>query len=204
VKLLVLGATGQVGRAVTRQALERGSRVTALARSPGKMRIEDPRLEVVDGDPLDAQTLAGVLPGKDAVLSILGHTDLKPSDVVTVGARALVAAMTRAGVRRMVIISSTLVAPGGSFLTKLPRYLTRHALNDSAAMENVVNVAPLDWTILRLVRLTNAAPSPYRIFEAEPPTVTASIARGTVAGCMLDLLGEERYFRKTVTARACR
>jgi len=203
-KLLILGATGQVGGALVRQALARGCHVTALARSPKKITVADPNLEVVEGNPLDVRALAGVLVGKDAVFSILGHTDLKPSDIVTVGARALIASMTRTAVKRLIIISSTLVVPGGSFLTKIPRYPTRHALSDSAEMEKVVNVTPLDWTILRLVRLTNAGQSPYRIFEDEPATVTASISRSTVARCMLDLMSDERYHRKTVGICACR
>jgi putative NADH-flavin reductase len=202
-KLLILGATGQVGRALVRQALERGCHVTALARSPQKLKVADAKLEVVEGSPLDAQALASVLAGKDAVFSTLGHTDLKPSDIVTVGARALIASMTRMGVKRLVIVSSTLVAPGGSFLTKIPRYLTRHPLNDSADMEKVIHVTTLDWTILRLVRLTNGGHSPYRIFEDEPATVSASISRSTVARCMLDLVREERYYRKTVGTCAC-
>lgn len=203
-KLLVLGATGQVGGALVRQALERGCEVTALVRSPRQMKVTDPKLAVVEGNALDQRALADVLAGKDAVFSTLGHKDLKPSDIVTVGARALIASMSRTGVKRLVIISSTLVAPGGSFLTRIPRYLTRHAIGDSANMEKVINAAPLDWTILRLVRLTNAAQSPYRVFEDEPPTVSASISRSTVARCMLDLVGAERYRRKTVGVRACR
>lgn len=203
-KLLILGATGQVGGALVKQALVGGFQVTALARSPEKLKIEDPKLDVIRDNPLEETALERALVGKDAVLSILGHGDLKPSDLVTVGARALSASMARTGVKRLVIISSTLAAPGGSFLTRIPRYLTRHALNDSADMERVINITSLDWTILRLVRLTNGPQSEYRIFENEPATVTASVSRVTVARCMLDVMTDERYHRKTIGVCATR
>src|SRR6185437_5972431 len=201
-KLLVLGATGQVGSALVTQSLERGFEVAALVRSPGKVRDRHPRLEVVEGNPLDEAALTPVVSGRDAVLSVLGHTDLEESHLVTDGARALTEVMRRTGVRRAILVSSTLVAPGGSFLTKIPRYLTRHALSDSLAMEKVVQATNLDWTLLRLVRLTNGAPSPYRTFDDEPPTVTASVSRATVAGCMLDVLADTRCFRRTIGVRA--
>ena len=135
--------------------------------------------------------------GKDAVLSALGHTDLKESYIVTDAAKALTTAMSAVGVDRLAILSSTLVAPGGSVLTKIPRYITRHALNDSAAMERVVRSTDLAWTVVRLVRLTNKDQTAYRVFEGEPPSVSAAISRATVAAAVLDLVADESYVKET-------
>jgi hypothetical protein len=79
--------------------------------------------------------------------------------------------------------------------------ITRHALNDSARMEDLVRSTHLDWTIVRLARLTNKAASAYRIFEDEPPSVSASISRQTVAACMLDLVDDAVFFKKTTGVR---
>jgi putative NADH-flavin reductase len=200
-KLLILGATGQTGRELVAQGLGRGYEVTALVRQRRKIPIEDDRLEVVEGSPLDARMIDGILPGQDAVLSVLGHTDLKESYLVTEAAETLVRGMRDQGNKRLLIVSSTLVAPGGSFLTTIPRLITRHALNDSARMEDLVRSTHLDWTIVRLVRLTNKAASAYRIFEDEPPSVSASISRRTVAACLLDLARDAAYFKKTIGVR---
>ena len=43
-ELLILGATGKVGSELVKQALERGFEVTALVRSPHKVKIEDDSL----------------------------------------------------------------------------------------------------------------------------------------------------------------
>jgi putative NADH-flavin reductase len=200
-KLLILGATGQTGAELVRQGIARGFDVTALVRSPQKIMIAADRLEVVAGSPLDKEVLTRVLAGKDAVLSALGHTDLKESYLVTEAAAALLEAMHASAASRLVIVSSTLVAPGGSFLTRIPRYLTRHALNDSARMEKVIEPSEVAWTILRLVRLTNKPETPYRLFADEPPSVSASISRKTVAACMLDLVSDGSSFRKTLGVR---
>jgi putative NADH-flavin reductase len=204
VKLLILGATGKVGQELIEQGLARGHEITVLVRSPQKISIKDAKLNIIVGSPLDDKILSQALSGIDAVLSTLGHTDLKESSLVMDAAQALIKAMKFSEVKRFVIVSSTLVTPGGSFLTKIPRYLTRHALNDSAEMEKVVRPTNLDWTIVRLVRLTNKGEEPYRIFEEEPPTVSASISRRTVAKCMLDLVSDQTYFQKTVGISASR
>ena len=203
-KLLILGATGRTGLELVNQGLKRGFEVTALVRSPQKIQIQNEGLRVVTGNPLDESMLAQVLAGHDAVLSTIGHLDLKRSYVVTDGARALVTAMKDNNVRRLVIISSTLVAPGGSFLTRIPRYITRHALNDSAEMEKVIKRTSLDWTIVRLVRLTNGPETQYQILENEPPSLSASISRKTVAACMLNLISNESNFKGTISIRASR
>lgn len=203
-KLLIVGATGKIGSEIVKQALERGFEVTVLVRSPHKLKIEDDRLTVVTGSPLDEEILKKAVTGSDAVLSALGHLDLKESHIVTEAAQALIRAMNARHVKRFMILSSTLVSPGGSFLTKIPRYLTRHALNDSAQMEKVVEPTHLAWTIVRLVRLNNKLAAPYRVFENEPPSVSPSISRKSVAACMLDLVSDQSYFQKTISICALR
>lgn len=201
-KLVILGATGKTGGELLAQGLTRGFEISALVRSPQKIAYKNDRLKVVEGSLLDDDSLNRVLVGTDAVLSAIGHTDLKRSDIVAVAARALIKAMRSTGVKRLLIVSSTLVSPGGSLLTKIPRILTRHALRDSAEMEKVVASTDLAWTIVRLVRLTNKIDTPYRIFENEPPSVGASISRKAVAACLLDLLSDPSYSQRVIGIRA--
>jgi putative NADH-flavin reductase len=201
-RLLILGATGKTGSELVTQGLQREFEITALVRSPQKIASNNVRLKIVTGSLLDEGVLTRVLTGTDAVLVALGHTDLKPSDIVTAAARALVTTMKSTGVNRLLILSSTLVSPGGSFLTRIPRILTRHALHDSAEMEKTIAPTDLAWTIVRLVRLTNKGETPYRIFENEPPSVSASISRKTVAACMLNLVSKPSYAQKIIGIRA--
>jgi len=109
----------------------------------------------------------------------------------------------RGRVSRLVIVSSTLVGPGGGFLTRIPRLITRHALRDSAEMEKVVEQqSALEWTILRLSRLTSNGVTPYHLFDDEAPSVTASVSRATVACCMLDVVADASHVRRTIAIRA--
>ncbi len=70
--VLLLGATGSVGRLVAERALERGHVVTALARNPQKLGGLQGSVSVVAADALDAPAVSGALVGQHAVIYTLG------------------------------------------------------------------------------------------------------------------------------------
>ncbi len=129
--ILVLGATGKVGRALIPALLDAGAAVRALTRDPAKAAI-DPRAEIVRGDLDDTAALPRLLDGVDRVF------------VLTQGAtvdreRAVAEASARAGVRRLVKLSTT----GVHFGSDDP--ITRA----HAQAEQAIREAGPDWTILR-------------------------------------------------------
>lgn len=103
----VLGGTGPTGQLIVADALERGHRVTVLARSPDKLAMRHERLTIVKGDVFDASAVAGVVQGQDAVVSSLGVPyTFKPVTIYSSGATNIIAAMRAAGTRRFVAITS--------------------------------------------------------------------------------------------------
>src|SRR3981081_1725317 len=72
-KLVVLGATGGTGLELIRQSMERGHSVTALVRSPGRLRAFQDRITVKNGDLLNPAELEQAIKGQDAVLSGFGQ-----------------------------------------------------------------------------------------------------------------------------------
>src|SRR6476646_2300821 len=103
--LVVLGATGGTGRLVVEQALAAGHTVTALVRSPEKLAVVDPKLHVVAGQATDPSAVARALDGADALISTLGGG----GSVISDSTRAIVEAANKAGVSRVVLLSSFLV-----------------------------------------------------------------------------------------------
>src|SRR5438105_5311787 len=61
-RLFIIGATGGIGAELLDQALARGHRVTALARSSNKIGRVHERLKILGGNPLDADQLRRFLP----------------------------------------------------------------------------------------------------------------------------------------------
>ena len=112
-KLLVTGAAGFLGRFVVAEALRRGHCVRAVIRSGGGVADETvperPGVEYVDIDLRSRTGLVEACNGVDAVLHLAAS---KAGDMYTQYAGTVVAtenlleAMTAAGVRRIVGISS--------------------------------------------------------------------------------------------------
>jgi uncharacterized protein YbjT (DUF2867 family) len=118
---------------------------------------------MIEGDARDEGTLIRALNGCDGVVSSLG-TGLSPFREVslpTVATGALVTAMTRNGVRRLVCISAwgsgTASRSHGGFVFDrlfLPLLLS-HAYKDKDGQEAAIRASSLDWVIVRPAMLTN-------------------------------------------------
>ncbi len=100
-KLVILGATGGTGLEIVRQATERGHSVTALVRSPERLKLFWDRITIKRGDLLDSPQLEGAIKGQDAVLSAFGpRVPISKTDANLLErfAVALTDAMAHAGV----------------------------------------------------------------------------------------------------------
>lgn len=138
--LAITGATGFVGSAVLDEALAQGHTVRALAR-----REQAPRagVEWVRGDLNDTAALAALVQGADAVVHVAGLTntpDPAEFEVANVtGTANVLAAMTGAGVKRLVFVSS---------LSARKPELSAYGASKAKA-EALVEASPLDWTTVR-------------------------------------------------------
>ena len=106
-KVLVVGATGALGRPVVQGLLERGVAVRALCRHPEQADdLAALGAEVVAGDLTDAASLARATAGVQRVLAaahgILGRGRWRSEAVDDAGHRSLFAAARNAGVDRLV------------------------------------------------------------------------------------------------------
>ncbi len=197
VKLFILGATGRTGSQIVEQALARGHAVTAFVRSPGKRASRGPGLTVVEGDARDVAQLAAGMLGHDAVLSALGNTSVwKSTNLMRDTGRATVAAMHRAGVRRLIAVSTGLLftEQKGALLWLL-RTILRRNNEDLGAMEQIVEGSGVDWTIVRPPRLVQAPVRGFRSFET-PEGTGRSLPYADLATFMLDEVRDRRFVRK--------
>ncbi len=84
-KLAIFGGTGKTGQHLIQQALDEGHEVVTLARAPSKVTIQHPRLKIIQGDVLDADCIADVIQGVDAVISVLGPRSNKRNSQLAEG-----------------------------------------------------------------------------------------------------------------------
>lgn len=200
-RVLVLGATGGIGRQVLAQSVQCGHQVTALVRSPDKLSVFAQHVAVVQGDPLDASSLARSASDQDAVISALGPPGAGPTTVHAAGARSLVSALAGSRCRRVVLVSAAvLFEDAGALAALLRATLLRHIAADTGTAERIVAASTLDWTFVRPPRLTNG-PLTGR-WQATPDRLprgwSSTISRADVAACLLRELQHTEHVRRVV------
>ncbi|MCZ2820559.1 NAD-dependent epimerase/dehydratase family protein [Modestobacter sp. VKM Ac-2977] len=115
-RVLVTGASGMLGRATVQGLLDRGDEVTVLQRRPAGLPCREVR-----GDVADPAVVARAVAGQDTVVHLAAKVDVtgRRAEYTRAnidGTRAVVAGCRRAGVGRLVHVSSPSVAHGGSAL----------------------------------------------------------------------------------------
>lgn len=116
-KIVLLGATGFVGSALLKEALDRGVEVTAIVRNPAKMKIESPLLTVVKGDVTDPEVIASVAKGADAIVSAYnpGWANPRLYEETLENYPKILEGAKKAGVKRVLIVGGAgtlFVKPG--------------------------------------------------------------------------------------------
>ena len=77
-KIAVLGGGGRTGYYLVNQLLEQGFQLKLLLRKPATVQIQNPLVEVVKGDAIDAEIVERLLEGCDAVISTVGQRKDEP------------------------------------------------------------------------------------------------------------------------------
>jgi hypothetical protein len=153
--IVVFGAGGRAGRRVVAEAVARGHRVTAVVRNPADHPgLASSGAAVLAGDATDAASVAAAAAGHDAAVSTVARLDVPAGDFFVAAARALVAGLEKAGVRRLVAvgIGSALVGADGVRLHDQPGVPEEHrafSLGHAAEVEALEAAGPaVDWVVL--------------------------------------------------------
>ncbi|MFJ2443568.1 MULTISPECIES: SDR family oxidoreductase [unclassified Streptomyces] len=165
-EILVTGARGAVGRAALEALVERGARVRALTRRPGRAGLPDGVASVTVGDLARPGSLAPALRGVSALLLMV----VADEDVSAVTAEA-----RRQGVRRVVLISSGGVHDG---VAEQPDPLAaRHARAEDAVRKSGLEAVVLRprWLARNALWWSGALRSGRPVRLAYPEAVTAPV-----------------------------
>ena len=153
-KIVLLGATGFVGSALLKEALDRGHIVTAIARHPETLPLRE-RLTVKAGDVFDSSALATLLTGHEAVISAFNPGWRNPNlyDDQRRGTSAIIAAVKQAGIRRVLWVGGAgglEVKPGVRVVDdpNLPDWIRPGSLATIDALEQLRKEPELEWSFL--------------------------------------------------------
>jgi putative NADH-flavin reductase len=205
-RIVIFGANGQTGRLLAEQALAAGHAVAAVIRRPVEFPITHHRLAVVVADVHDAPAVDRAVEGADAVLSALGVPFTREQiTVYSEGAGNIISAMSRHGVKRLIVVSSSATEPrhhadGGFLLNRVLQPLITATIGkttyaDMRRMEDLVRGSDVEWTIMRPSGLFDTpGVTAYQLCEDQAPGIFTS--RADLAASMLDQATDTRFVHK--------
>lgn len=149
--VVVLGASGTLGKAIVQEALKRKHEVTAAVRHPDSLQIEHERLQIATVDILNPSSVAAVVGGHGEVISAFGPDSGRENDLLG-AADSLLEGMRIAGAERLMIVggAGSLKTESGEWLmdtAEFPEELRPLAAAHANAYE-IYRGSALDYTYI--------------------------------------------------------
>lgn len=220
-KLVVLGATGPLGREVIREAMRRKYDVIALVRNTDRFNMEGSEavpegvtLRAAVVDIMDSSTMKPHMEGADAVISCLGATDFVSYWHCTLYSTSMVQivrAMQDAGVKRLIAMSSWCTIASKAHPSYIEYFLKPlfigAILKDMRRMEvyleGLEEFREINYTVVKCPSLTKLPLSdkPLQIVEAQWVSTAEvhEIPRPNVAVFVLDCLQTVKHDKKALS-----
>ena len=198
--VLVVGATGSIGRLVVEEALRQGHVVRALVRTPDKALKFPREVQVIIGDVTRPDTLPRAVDGIDAIVFTLGSDGAGKVGAESVdygGVRNVLHALGSRTARIALMTSIGVTNRTGSYNS------STEAHDWKRRSERLVRVSGLPYTIVRPGWFDYNGPSEHRLVLLQGDTRQAGnpsdgvIARRQIADVLVRSLSSDHALRKT-------
>jgi uncharacterized protein YbjT (DUF2867 family) len=156
-KMLIVGASGVLGRAAAIHFLQKGYAVSAFVRDPGKVRdLEGLGAQVIKGDLTDPTGFSGALQGVDIVLAaahaLMGRGRNSSEQVDLQGHRAFIDTAKAAGVDHFIYTSATFASQDAALDFSRTKYAVEQYLAKSGLSYTILRpTAFMEWHAYRLL-----------------------------------------------------
>ena len=142
-RIALIGATGNIGTEIAKEAVRRGHAVTAVVRNPDRIPA-GAGLTAQKGDVNDPAGLAPILRGHDAVALSVHFSSMDPQTVI--------GAVAESGAPRLAVVggAGSLLLPDGTRLIDSPDFPAEYKPEAlaGAAFLGALKASDLDWTFL--------------------------------------------------------
>ncbi|GAB4492051.1 MAG: SDR family oxidoreductase [Saprospiraceae bacterium] len=204
--IFLLGATGATGRILLQNLLQARHRVTALVRNPDTFSdFDHPLLSLAKGDVFQSETFVEAMRGCDVVISTLGTgNSARPTTIYSEGGHNILTAMRRAGVKKLITLTSGGVQDDDPVIQKsfFYRYIglwwLRHIYRDMKIWEALLDqTMDVNWVCIRPTYLRDTPfTGQYRVRDTYAPEGGWKIARADLADFIAKQITDNQFVHK--------
>ncbi|WP_430510254.1 NAD(P)-dependent oxidoreductase [Gottfriedia solisilvae] len=201
-RILLLGATGRVGKQILNLLLEENYEVTVLVRDQQKLTIQHPLLKIFQGDVLQSEDIRKSIEGIDGVISALNTNE---NETLSKSMQILVPLLEEFHIQRIVTIGTagilqSRVEPNTlRYLSSESKRKSKTAASDHEKVFHLLNGSRLNWTIVCPTYLPDGPITKnYRVSENFLPADGKSISTGDTANFAVKEFFEEKFIQYRV------
>ncbi len=203
-KILILGATGALGKVLTNSFLLKNYQVKALVRNPEKLKITNNNLRVLKGDVTNSSDLIEALSGVDVVVSCLGHGFRTRFPIQEKTMKALIPLMEKSKTKRMIAVT------GEGLLTdhdvqsvtskinfKLFSLVDPYRMSDAQSQQSLLEGSKLLWTVVRTPVHTDGRNRKVNHSGYSHPPMWKTISRKAIAEFIAECIEKDLWINKS-------
>lgn len=201
-KILVLGATGRVGRRIVSHALTDGHVVTVLVRTPDKVQVNDKNLRIIQGNVLNKNHMETVMLGVDLVISALS-TD--GTNTLSESMKLILEAMHKENVKRIItvgtagILQSRVTPSLLRYQSSESKRKSTHAAQEHHKVFEMLTDSQTEWTIVCPTYLPDGeCTSNYRVERSFLPEGGVVITVGDTAEFAYQQINSTKFLKSRV------
>lgn len=189
-KVSLFGATSPTGKMVLENLLTENHLVTVIVRNPDAVSIRHQNLTIVKGDVFSPSSFEESIKGNNLVVSILGTgSNNKPTTVYSVGGQNILSAMRKAGIKKLITLTSGGVQKDDPIIQKsffykyVGLWYLRHIYADMTQWESTLEKSKdIDWICIRPTYLRNGElTKKYRVNKTYSPENGWKVSRADLA-----------------------
>lgn len=157
IKIAIIGGTGKVGRYIATKALEKGFHVRMLVRNPNKLTYRDDRIEIVQGNIQDVETVHKLINECQIVINTFG-LPLRETPIYSFVTENLLKKMKELKISRYIGVSGGSLTINGDnkniinrIGAKLFEFFLPKMMEDKKKEWNILSANKhIEWTLIRL------------------------------------------------------
>ncbi len=199
--IAVLGASGKSGQAFIHTALGMGYRIRAGVYS-SSYRNNHRNCEIITCDGTIQADVDTLVQGSDVVVSLIGHVKGSPSFLQTETITHVIQAMQKHKIKRLISLTGTGVRRSGDtpslidhLVNAAIKIIDPRRVRDGIAHAAVIEQSNVDWSIVRVLKLTNGRSEKNVCFSLGGPAEVLT-SRKRLSRAIMQLVQDDSYIRQ--------
>ena len=201
--ILILGASGHLGKVLVKYCLEKNYSVVTLVRNPKKINLTHDNLKIINGSVADKNDLKKVFSNIDVVVSVLGHGFRTSFPIQEKTMINLFPTMEKNRVKRFITVTGAGLKMKGDphsytadISEKIFNIVDPYRMKDAKNQQILIEKSNLDWTVVRTPVHNNSNNQIISKIGFNQPPAWKTISRTAISRFIIDCIEHNQWIKK--------